>query len=105
MNISNQNQRISFGQLVPTVPLLKATIKMHKFEDAKVLNNAIGINYSGHISFYQRATAIADRIVKNNPKVAEIVSELQKITDSQAKIKEIERIKTKYGEFIDVTIK
>ena len=104
MNISNQNQKITFGQLVPTEPLLKAAIKMHKFEDAKVLNNAIGINYSGHISFYQRAITIADGIIKKNPEIAEIVSALQKITDSQAKIKEIARIKTKYGESLDVIV-
>jgi hypothetical protein len=97
MNISNQNQKITFGQLVPTEPLLKAAIKMHKFEDAKVLNNAIGINYSGHISFYQRAITIADGIIKKNPEVAEIVSALQKITDSQAKIKEIWIIQQYHG--------
>ena len=105
MNILNQNYTVTFGQLVPTEPLLKAAMKMHKFEDAKVLNNAIGVNYSGHVSFYKRAITISDEIVKKNPNVAEIVSALHKIADSQAKMKEIERIKTKYGEYLDVIVK
>ena len=105
MNILNQNQAITFGQLVPTEPLLKAAIKIHKFEDAKILNNAIGVNYSGHISFYQRAIVISDRIIKNNPKIAEIVSDLQNTADLQAKLKKIELIKIKYGESLDLIIK
>ena len=105
MNILNQNQTITFGQLVPTEPLLKAAIKIHKFEDAKILNKAVGVNYSGHIGFYQRAIVISDKIIKDNPNIAEIVSHLQKIEDLQAKQKEIELIKTKYGEYIDLIVK
>ena len=105
MNILKQNQTITFGQLVPTEPLLKAAVKIHQFGDAKILNNALGVTYSGHIGFYQRAITIADGIVKNNPEIAEIVSSLQKFSDSQAKIKEIKRLKTKYGEYFDVTVR
>lgn len=100
----NQNQTINFGQLVPTKPLLKATVRMHNFEESKNLNNAVGVYYSGHISFYKRAIIIADKISKDNPEIAEIVSALKKITDPQIKMKEIDRLNIKYGENIDVVV-
>jgi len=105
MNILSNNQTITFGQLVPAEPLLKAAIKIHKFEDAKILNNALGVNFSGHIGFYKRAIVISDQIIKNNPNIAKIVSDLQKISDLQTKINEIERIKTQYGEYLDLIVK
>ena len=104
MKISNQNQEIAFCQLVPTEPLLKTIVKTSKFEDAKILNKAIGVNYSGHISFYIRAAKIADEIIEKNPNIAGIVSDLKKITDLQTQQREIKRIITEYGEYIDVQI-
>ena len=104
MKILDQNQTTAFGQLVPTEPLLKASVKIHDFEDAKILNKALGVNYSGHISFYKRAITISDEIIKNNPEIAKIVSVLKGITDIQAKKEEIERIKAKYGEYFNVVV-
>ena len=104
MNTLNMNNSITFGELIPTEQLLKSAVRIHKFEDAKILNNAIGVNYSGHISFYKRAIEISERIIKNNPMVAEIVSGLKKIANPQAQAEEIKNLKTKYGEYLDVVV-
>ncbi len=103
MNI-NSNSTVNFGQMVPTEPLLKSAVKIHKYEDAKALNYALGIKVSGHISFYKRAVAIAEKVVRNNPEIKKMVDKIKSFSNSDEKIQEIQRLKDKYGENIDVVV-
>ena len=104
MRITKQNNVKFFGQKVPTEPLLKSAVKLHKFEDAKSLNQAIGIKYSGHISFYERAINISNRIIKLNPDIEKLVSNLKTLNNAVKQQEEINRIKKEIGETIDVII-
>ena len=103
MNIISQNE-ISFGQVVPTEPLLKSALGIHKFDDAKILNQSIGVKYSGHISFYQRAIKIADEIISKNPELKKIVTELKTENITERQIKAIKSAVARIGENIDVAI-
>lgn len=104
MNIKIQKYTQNFGHIVPTEPLLKSALEIHKYEDAKVLNQAIGIKYSGHVSFYKRAIKIAQDIIEKNPQVKDIVEKL-KLMDLEQQLREINNIKSSVGENIDVIVK
>ena len=103
MNTISQN-KISFGQVVPTEPLLKSALGIHKFDDAKILNQSIGIKYSGHISFYQRAIQIAEEIISKNPELKNIVTELKSKTHPEQQTLAIKSAVARIGESIDVAV-
>ena len=104
MNTLNSDSKITFGHFVPTEPLLKSALKLHKYEDAKILNNSLGVQYSGHISFYKRAITIANNIVKKNPEIEAVIKKINSLQGQEEQLQAIRRIKTEYGENIDVVI-
>lgn len=99
-----KNHRISFQHFVPTEPLVKAALGIHKFEDAKLLNNSVGIMTSGHISFYKRAINIAKNILEKNPELRILIEEIAENTSVEQQLDRIKNYVHKYGECIDVVI-
>lgn len=102
MNIQN-NKNITFGQLIPTKALLKSALGIHKFEDAKILNQSVGIKAPGHQGYHKRASLIASNAVEKNKNIQEILYKLKKLTPEQQE-KEIINLVSKIGEEIDITI-
>ena len=103
MKIENQNQ-ISFGQVVPTEALLKSALGIHKFEDAKILNQSMGIKYSGHVSFYKRAITISENILSKNPEIKDLIQKLKSESSLEQQLKSIKLAVKNIGENIDVVV-
>lgn len=103
MKIKNE-LKISFGQLVPTEALLKSALGIHKFEDAKILNQSMGIKYSGHVSFYKRAVTISENILSKNPKIKDLVLKLKSENSLEQQLKSIKLAVENIGENVDVVV-
>ena len=103
MKVESQNQ-ISFGQVVPTEALLKSALGIHKFEDAKTLNESMGIKYSGHVSFYKRAVSISENILSKNPELAELIQRLKSESSLEQQLKSIKLAVKNIGENVDVVV-
>ena len=103
MKVTNQN-KISFGQAVPTEALLKSALGIHKFEDAKILNQSMGVMYSGHIGFHKRAVSISENILSKNPEIAELIQKLKSENSLKQQLKSIKLAVKNIGENVDVVV-
>ena len=100
----NSFNKVNFGAKVPTEPLLKSALGLHMFEDAKILNNSVGVTVSGHISFYNRASKIAQNIIEKNPQIEKLISEIKIQISKEEQLKQINQYVKKYGDTIDVVV-
>lgn len=104
MNIQNYGQNINFGHKVPADILIKAALKKMSYEDAKALNQSIGVRYSGHIGFHKRALAIAEKVCKQDENFKKTVEKIAQITNPFEREKEIQKITAENGGMIDITL-
>jgi len=102
MRIANTDN-IPFGKLLPTEALLKSALRIHKYEDAKLLSNSMGITAPGKKSFYNHAVDIAQNAVLKNKFIKEF-AEKYKDKPIWEKYNGIRAVLEKFGENIDVTI-
>ena len=102
MEISND--RIIFGQRVPTLPLLKVAFNSYKFEDAKILNNSLGITCPGHQGFYKKASIIANRIKDNNPEYSKLLDEIKLNFSGEINELKLKSISENLGEYLDLNV-
>lgn len=102
MNIQN-NSNITFCQLMPTKALLKTAAGINNFEEAKSLNQSIGVKYAGHIGFHKRAANIVQNIVEKDKNFQQMVNQIMNLPVEQ-RLTEINKIVSTVGENIDVII-
>jgi len=102
MNISKNND-INFGQLVPTKPLLKATLNIHTYDEGKELYLSTSSKVVGNIGYHKRAFKIAENIVRKNENIREIFQNLSKLNKDEQMVK-IDNLTNNLGENIDVVL-
>ena len=95
--------KISFQNKIPTEPLLKSAFGIHQFEDAKILNNSVGVMVSGHISFHTRAAKIAREILDKNPSLKDFIAKF-KNCEKNKKLECVNSFVKEFGEYIDVVV-
>jgi len=102
MRIANTDN-IPFEKLLPTEALLKSALRIHKYEDAKLLSNSMGITIPGKRSFYNHALDIAENVISKNKVIREFV---EKFKDKlpQEKYFAVRNAVEKYGKNIDVVV-
>lgn len=104
MNMHNNiNNSPSFGTLVPRKALLRTALRINSFEDAKEINQKLGVNYAGHIGFHVRATRIADSVYKKDKEFRQTVDRLKDLPQKDC-LREINSITSKMGENIDISV-
>lgn len=103
MKIQNTNQNTSFGQLVPTKPLLKSAIGIHTYSEGRDLYLSTSKKFPGHEGYYKKAIIIAQTAIKNDDKLKKIVNHLKKTPKYEIN-KEINKIVSDIGEKIDISI-
>lgn len=77
MKIQNNTQNTSFGQLVPTKPLLKSALKIHNFEEGRELYLSTSTAFPGNVGYYKKAIEIAQNAVKKNENIKNIIDKLK----------------------------
>ena len=60
MKIENSTQNTSFGQLVPTKPLLKSAMGIHTYSEGRELYLSTSQKFPGHEGYYKKA------VIKDN---------------------------------------
>lgn len=103
MKIENNTQNTSFGQLVPTKPLLKSAMGIHTYSEGRELYLSTSQKFPGHEGYYKKAVIIAQSAIKKNEKIKELVRHLKEIPKCNLN-KEINKIASDIGEKIDISI-
>lgn len=103
MKIQNTNQNTSFGQLVPTKPLLKSAIGIHTYSEGRDLYLSTSKKFPGHEGYYKKAIIIAQTAIKKNEELKKIVNHLKETPKYEIN-KEINKIVADIGEKIDISI-
>ena len=103
MKIKNNTQNTSFGQLVPTKPLLKSAMGIHTDSEGRELYLSTSQKFPGHEGYYKKAIIIAKSAIEKNEKIKEIVNHLKEIPNFNLN-KEINKIASNIGEKVDISI-
>ena len=101
MKIQNN---ITFGQKIPTEPLLKRALDIHSYNDAKEVYYAVHTKFPGHQGCNYKALEIVEQAQKKNTFFDDIIKKLKSISTKEEQLKEIKNIKKELGENIDLIL-
>lgn len=103
MQIHSYNN-ISFGQKVPTVPLLKMGAEIYDYEAAKNFCMVFDRRFPGHVGYFKKAVGFVQNIIVKNPDITKIINSIKSIEGKEKQIAQINKIASKMGKEIDVVI-
>lgn len=101
MKIQNN---ITFGQKVPTEPLLKRALDIHSYNDAKEVYYAVYTKFPGHQGCNFKALQIVEQAQQKNMFFAAIINRLKSLSTKEEQLKEIKSLKKELGENIDLIL-
>ena len=101
MKIQNN---ITFGQKIPTEPLLRRALDIHSFDDAKEVYCSVSTRFPGHQGYNYKALEIVEQAQQKNPFLTEIIKRLKSLSTKEEQLKEIKNIKKELGENIDLIL-
>ena len=98
------NNNLSFGQKIPTEPLLKRALDINSYSDAKEVYCSVSTKFPGHQGYNKKALEIVEQAQQKNKFIADIIKKLKSLSSKEEQLLEIKNLKKELGENIDITL-
>lgn len=95
---------ITFGQKIPTEPLLKRALDIHSYDDAKKVYCSVSTKFPGHQGYNYKALEIVNQAQQKNPFFAEIIKRLKSLSTKEEQLREIKNLNKELGDNLDITL-